>query len=269
MRIELFNMREEACLIRESTGAYSPKTLNRDRDYLNLIFEMAKRKGFRKAWDRKDVQRLSEEKHRRMPDYKNFPNPDERKEICKWILRHDPYYFAWVHFDATYGWRRDEVRLLRWADIDFANKLIKLLRTKEDQRMFSLSDEDIAVLTEHILILKKMNKYEPNGQVFPNIARKRKAGTLGIICKNNLYKVIKRACTDLGITKHITPHKFRHAVSSELKHSGRYTDEEIIQITGHKDTDSLKFYAHPRSEAVIKMRKELSLGVLPKVRNNE
>jgi integrase len=73
----------------------------------------------------------------------------------------------------------------------------------------------------------------------------------------------------MGITKHITPHKFRHAVSSELKHSGPYTDEEIIQITGHKDTDSLKYYAHPRSEAVVKMRQELSLGVMPKARNNE
>lgn len=250
------------------TAVYSPKTLNRDRDYLNLIFEMAQRKGHLKKWERKEIQSLSEKNHKRMPDYKNYPNRDERTIIAKWILGHEPYYFAWLHFDAVYGWRRDEVRKLMWNDIDFNNKVMKLLSTKVEQRMFRLDDEDIIVLTEHILILKKMNKYDPNGYVFPNIAPKRKEETKPIICKNNLYKAIKRACVALEITKHVTPHTFRHAVSSELGRAG-FAPADIIQYTGHKDTDSLKFYTHPDSDLISKMRKVVSLGVMPKVRNNE
>jgi integrase len=94
------------------------------------------------------------------------------------------------------------------VDIQGSSLYIKNTKTKE-QRLEKLTEQDCVILNEHLLLLKKMKRYNPTGFLFPS-----KNG--GLIGKNTILRKIKRACKELGITKNITNHLFRHYVVNTI-----------------------------------------------------
>ena len=77
--------------------------------------------------------------------------------------------------------------------------------------------------------------------------------------------LLREACRELKIEKHLTLHSFRHRVVTELLDRG-YNPENIKLITGHQDTDTIyKFYAHSNPGAVESAVKTIedSIGIVP------
>jgi len=218
---------------------YSPAGINIDLRFLREFFNNSVERGVIKESPMKHIKYLREEKK-----IKDMPNKEDIQKILGWFRQNTPKFYPWIYFEATRGWRRDELRYLTIDAIDLKGEKLYIRKTKtKEQRVVSLSREDCLVLNEQIILLKKQNLYKSKGYVFPS----REGNLVG---KNKILELLKRACRAEGITRNITNHSFRHyVVTSILDNTANI--ELVKAITGHKDTRTiLDHYAHPRKEMV-------------------
>lgn len=67
----------------------------------------------------------------------------------------------------------------------------------------------------------------------------------------HIYNVVKRLAKKAGITKHVTPHVFRHTRACKLYYDTELTVEEIGHYLGHANGDMVKnVYLHIDDEKV-------------------
>ena len=77
-------------------------------------------------------------------------------------------------------------------------------------------------------------------------------GGLGVYrTPQHIYNVVKRLAKRAGITKHVTPHIFRHTRACKLYYDTEMTVEEIGHYLGHANGDMVKnVYLHIDDEKV-------------------
>lgn len=220
---------------------HKPASINRDIVYLKLILRNAFDRGIIRRMPLNAVKSLKIEKQ-----IKILPTKEERENILKWFRKNEPLFYAWLYFEITRGWRRDELRKMKINDVDIQGNVLYVKNTKtKTQRLEKLTEQDCLILNEHLLLLKRIKRYNLTGFLFPSV----KGGLIG---KNTILRKIKRACKELGITKNITNHLFRHYVVTTILDSTANI-EVVKAITGHKDTKTiLEHYAHATSENVKK-----------------
>ncbi len=218
---------------------HSPASVNVDVAFLKLVFKSFHADGFISKNPTEGIQYLKETKK-----VKVLPSKDEVIKILLWIQRFEPFFFAWLYFIMTRGWRRDELRKMRVEEVDLLNERLYVKHTKTgEQREERLNEQDCLVLNEHFIHLKKAGLYHPKGYLFPS-----QKGEL--ICKNTLLRKVKQAAVAVGVTKNITLHLFRHyVVTSIMDATGNV--EVVKAITGHKNTRTiLDHYLHATPENV-------------------
>jgi|GEM_PF-3188992 integrase len=234
----------------------SPSSVNRDLSYLKQVGEYCMRKGIIKDFDRKNIKNLKIER-KIVP----MATGKETLSILSWFKKYATYYYAWMYFLVTRGWRRSEFRKMSISNIEILNQRLIIPYAKTGARPHHLTDKECIVLNEHILLLKRTKQYKPGGLLYPPL-RKTKSG---YISKNTLLLLLQKACEELKIEKHLTLHSFRHRVVTELLDKG-YNPENIKLITGHQDTNTIyKFYAHSNPRAVESAIKTIedSIGIVP------
>ncbi|MEM2963651.1 MAG: tyrosine-type recombinase/integrase [Candidatus Anstonellales archaeon] len=95
------------------------------------------------------------------------------------------------------GLRLDEIRNLKWEDIDFDREIIHLKTTKSDK-------ERIVFLHKKLIDVLKIYETKEEGPIFIS---KRK----GKYNKWTIQQIVKSASKKAGIKKNITPHTLRHS----------------------------------------------------------
>ena len=60
---------------------------------------------------------------------------------------------------------------------------------------------------------------------------------------DSLEKAIKQAARDLGLTKQIVPHTFRHSFATRLLETG-HNIKQVQELLGHKDIRTTMIYLH-------------------------
>lgn len=218
---------------------HRPSGVNCEITYLRQIFKLVFEKGFIRCYPLEKIRYLKAEK-----EVKMIPTKEEVERILKWFWNNERFYHAWIYFEMTRGWRRDELRRMLVSDVDLAGEVLYVKHTKiKEQRRERLSREDCLVLNEHILLLKNKGLFKPDWPLFPSRNGKLKS-------KDLLLLKIKKACQELGITKNITNHSFRHYVVTSIL--DKTSNIQVVKaITGHKDTSTiLDHYAHTTQENV-------------------
>lgn len=235
----------------------SSSSINRDLSYLKQIGEYCMRKGIVREFERKKIKNLHIENK-----IKPMATGDETLRILGWFEKNAIYYYAWMYFLVTRGWRRNEFRKLLISNFEISNQRLIIPYAKKGGREHHLTKNECIVLQEHILLLKRMKLANPSGLLYPPLKQTKS----GYVCKNNLLRILQdKACKELGIEKHLTLHSFRHRVVTELLDKGT-NPENIKLITGHQDTNTIyKFYAHSNPDAVEGAVKgiEESIGIVP------
>jgi integrase len=223
----------------EKQKTYKPASVNFDLAYLRQSFKKGVAMGWVKGNPLDGVRYITEKRH-----VKQLPTKDEVERILRWFRFNELLFYPWVYFEMTRGWRRDELRLMKVADVDLSAEVLDVKHTKTGvERKERLEEEDCLVLNEHFIQLKKAKLYKPTGYLFP-------AKNGGLICKNTLLRKVKQAAKAVGITKNITNHLFRHYVVTSILDSTANI-EVVKAITGHKDTKTiLEHYAHATPENV-------------------
>ena len=131
------------------------------------------------------------------------------------------------------GMRRGEILGLRWANIDFERKIIKVDKTKSgDQRFIEMN----STLLE---LLRRLRMANPGSEyVFSNFRTRQPFVEVG--------KAFRRACKVAGIAG-VRFHDLRHTFASRLIEAG----VDIItvkELLGHSSVKITERYTHTRNE---------------------
>jgi integrase len=125
------------------------------------------------------------------------------------------------------GARRDEVRTLKWEQIDLEHRKISLTDTKTGNRIIPISD----VLDQ---VLRTIPKQLNNPYVFCGL----KKGT----CLVNLRKPWQVVLSEAGLTN-VRIHDLRHSYASLCISSGKDL-ETTRRLLGHRDSRTTMQYVH-------------------------
>ncbi|MCX8190223.1 MAG: tyrosine-type recombinase/integrase [Candidatus Diapherotrites archaeon] len=136
------------------------------------------------------------------------------------------------------GLRLNEVRNLKWEEIDFGREIIHLKTAKGDK-------ERIVFLNKKLTYMLKMYGINEEGLIF--VSQK-----LGKYNKRTIQQIVKSSSKKAEIKKKITPHTLRHSFANHLLESG--ADIRYIQhLLGHKDLKTTQIYTHVANKDIKKL----------------
>lgn len=254
---------------------YSHKSITESLNNFKAILKYARRK-----YDLKDISYLdlvtvpksAKTRDEIIAKRENYLEWSEVLAIVKWLSQESTkkivphkkraFYICArvVEFQALNGLRIGELLALQPDNIDFDNKLLTIdgtidfkrrdgeavgvkdtAKTKSSYRTINLSDRSVAILKELIHENKKTKlmdrRYIDRGFIFTNFRG-------NPLSKSSINRQIKQAAAEVGITKKITTHTFRHTHISILFEIGADLPY-VMDRVGHADSrTTLEIYAH-------------------------
>jgi integrase len=161
----------------------------------------------------------------------------------------NPHLYPIVSLALLLGMRFGEIVSLKWANIDFENKLITLEQTKNgDTRVLPLTP-----VVEEILSLCQKTDFS-HGLIFKPSSVTNRSGVVDI------RNAFVRALTQADI-KDFRFHDLRHAAASYLAMSGA-TQGELMAILGHKSPTMTRRYAHYSQKHIANVMERTQASLL-------
>lgn len=194
------------------------------------------------------VRKISREKEPR--ERTRFLTSEERNrflEACR--ISDNPYLFTFVVLLLSTGGRYNEIRCLKWTDVDLHQGKITITKSKNtDMRSIPIRGLALELLRD------LAHQSSSLGYLFPS---EEKSKPLEL--RRSFRTAIKRA----GLTN-FRGHDCRHSYSTEMLAQGLSLGE-IGHLLGHRSVSQTRRYAHlveSRSiEAVSKMTEQVFQGV--------
>jgi len=176
----------------------------------------------------------------------------ETEQVEELIAKATPYQKRWLMIAIFTGMRHAEIGRVKWCDVFFAGKVIRVYHTKTKRsRVIPMGDRLFAFL-------------EAERKQFPNATH--------VVGEDVEIKSFKTSFSSLVRDipwvkeKELTPHGFRHNYCCWAITTGM-TLFELQQITGHRSVAALERYAHfmgdVSSEVVSKLERYMA-GVKPR-----
>jgi len=142
------------------------------------------------------------------------------------------------------GLRVGELLNLRPVDIDSKRMLIRVFQGKGRKDRVTLLSEKLLEL-----LRKYYRQYHPHDYLFQGISG-------GRYSERSIQLVLKRACKDVGIKKHVTMHTLRHSFATHLLEHN--TDLRYIQeLLGHTNPKTTEIYTHITTKGLDQLKSPL------------
>jgi site-specific recombinase XerD len=137
------------------------------------------------------------------------------------------------------GLRLDEIRNIKWTDLDFERELIHLKIAKGGR-------ERVVFLHKRLQDTLKVYGLGDEGLIFiPESGRDR-------YNPRTIQQIVKKAAKKAKVKKHVTPHTLRHSFATHLLESG--ADIKYIQLLlGHRDIKTTQIYTHVANKDLTKL----------------
>jgi integrase len=213
---------------------FSPSTVNRYLQVLSRILSMAYENGIVDANPMSRVKRLREPEPRQR--YLNQYASDEEERLMKALAVYGEHVVALAELDLEAGMRLGELLNVRWAEVDEANQLISVIKTKNDKpRLIPLTARALAIL-RHL-----RQDASDDELVFDPTRTGRK--------RRQLMVCFERAVEKAGIGDfHF--HDLRHTFATRLR-AANVHEYDIADLLGHstppgetRNTKVTRGYAH-------------------------
>lgn len=140
------------------------------------------------------------------------------------------------------GLRLDEVRNLKWSDIDFERGTIHLKKAKGDR-------ERIIFLHQKLKSMLHIYGHKDYGFIFISQRGNRYS-------KKAIQEIVKKASFQSNVNKKATPHSLRHSFATHLLDRGADI-RHIQRLLGHKDIRTTQIYTHVTAHELGKLAKLL------------
>lgn len=136
------------------------------------------------------------------------------------------------------GLRLDEVRNLRWLDIDFHREIIHIKTAKGGK-------ERVVFLHPELKEMLKIHDINKEGFIFKSQRGRR-------YNKRTIQKIVEKSAEKAGIKKKTSPYTLRHSFATHLLEGG--ADIRYIQrLLGHKDLKTTQIYTHIANKDIKKL----------------
>ena len=134
------------------------------------------------------------------------------------------------------GVRVSELINIKYDDIDYNNKRIRVLGKGNKERIVYFGDYALEALKEYTNTHKK-NKY---GYVFTNSKGDK-------ITDRGIRYIIDKIMNKLSVKVHVTPHVLRHTFATDMLNNG--CDIKVVQeLLGHSSLKTTEVYTHVTNE---------------------
>ncbi|RME31492.1 MAG: tyrosine recombinase [Candidatus Zixiibacteriota bacterium] len=132
------------------------------------------------------------------------------------------------------GLRLSELIHLRLADIEFAAGFIRVTGKGNKQRLVPLGEYAKAALERYLRSQDARPAAQHTDLVF--VGRQGRP-----FSRAGIWKLIKRIVNRAGVTRHVSPHTFRHSFATHLLEGG--ADLRVVQeMLGHADISTTEVY---------------------------
>jgi integrase len=208
------------------------RTINKELDYFS---------GFRKWCARECNIPAPAVRPQRLPHKRPLPQILGIEEVIKILDASDPFHRAYFLAMFSLGLRIDEARQLRWQDIDFKNRILRVKQKGGSFKILPASDWFTGAL-------KEIRPDEPTQKELKAGAKPVAEQFVFLNKKTGkpvfqVRKALARACEKAGIERHVYPHLFRHSVATFLM--GKNINMRVIQgYMGHSKIGTTEFYTH-------------------------
>ena len=186
-----------------------------------------------------------------------FLTEDEIAGFLHFLSEHYPRLLGIAFMAAYYGLRRSEILGLRWSDIDFEKKLVRIQRTVVRSKTVFVSDEtktqagrrDLNLFPTAERCLKQILQEQAEDRAFYADSYQNQEGYVFCWEDGRMYDpgYVSRAfvkATKAYGKPEITLHKLRHSCASMLINRG-WDVKRLQYWLGHTDTQTtLNIYAH-------------------------
>ncbi len=151
-------------------------------------------------------------------------------------------------FELVYatGVRCSELVGIKLSDIDFENKVIRVLGKGRRERLVLFGGKAEKSLFSYLQKERNLlSKYSGDDHLFLNYAG-------GKLTSRSVQRIFEMFRKFLKIDRKLTPHKIRHSFATHLLNQG--VDLRIIQeLLGHKTIATTEIYTHVSSAELAKM----------------
>lgn len=135
------------------------------------------------------------------------------------------------------GLRVSELTCINVQDVNLKSAYVRCLGKGAKERLVPLSRTAVSAIGNYLKEVRPMlNPRAQERALFLNYAGRR-------LTRQGIWKVVKEAARDAGITKEITPHTLRHSFATHLLENG--ADLRAVQeMLGHADISTTQLYTH-------------------------
>ena len=162
-----------------------------------------------------------------------------REEVAKIIkVTHNLKHKIAIMFMYYAGLRADEVRNIKWSDVDLERDLIHLKHAKGGrERVVFLHPElkktlEVAGVNEGLVLLSS------RGSKYNN---------------RTIQEIVRNSCKKAGV-KVVSPHALRHSFATHLLEGGADI-RHIQKLLGHKDLTTTQIYTHVANRDIKNLAK--------------
>lgn len=133
------------------------------------------------------------------------------------------------------GLRVSELVNLTLNDLNFENKIVRIVGKGSKVRHVPISDLAINKLNKYLLLRDTYDIYNSN-YIFINAKGKR-------LSRQYVYTTLKQILSDNNIKGNYSPHSFRHTYATHLLEGGANL-RFVQELLGHSDISTTQIYVH-------------------------
>lgn len=145
------------------------------------------------------------------------------------------------------GLRLNELLHLKWQDLDFNNRLVRVNKGKGNKDRFSILSQRVA---DDLLEYKK-KRTDSNDFIFVSDFNCYK-----LLSDRTIGQVLKNACKKLKLHYNITPHQMRHSLATHLTDAD-VNIRKIQTLLGHSNLNTTKIYTQVSKNNLINIQNPL------------
>ncbi|WP_314303943.1 tyrosine-type recombinase/integrase [Brevibacillus parabrevis] len=204
-----------------------PRTINRKINALSTFFTCLKKKKLVQENPVDDIERVKVPESERI-----YLNKEEIEAIIAAIKHPVVHYFAMMM--AHTGIRVNECINLTLHDVDLEEGFVQVVNGKGGKnRRVPMNKQLVQHMKEYL------DKHRPHTASLFFFALKK----TGTVSEQYVNRLLKEACQDVGIQKHVTSHILRHSFASYLVKKD--THVAVIQrLLGHASLKTTSVYLH-------------------------